>query len=67
VIIHLLQQTIAADYLSDREYIAKDVNHRKIHAFSCAKLSRNKTDKADAKLIAEYGSKFENRSYKEFP
>jgi transposase len=58
--------SFVADYLFDRGYMVKVVNPRKIHAFSCAKLSRNKTDKADAKLIAEYGSKFEERSYKKF-
>jgi DNA polymerase-3 subunit epsilon len=30
-----------------------------------AKLSRNKTDKADVKIIAEYGSKFDERNYLE--
>jgi transposase len=58
-----IYHSFLADYFVDRGYIVKVVNPRKIHAFSEAKLSRNKTDKADAKLIAEYGMKFEERAY----
>jgi transposase len=57
-----------ADYLFDRGYIIKVVNPRKIHSFAGVKLSRNKTDKADAKIIARYGVKFDDdRPYKKLP
>ena len=35
-----------------------------IHAFAKSKLSRNKTDEADAVIIAEYIAKMPARSYK---
>ncbi len=56
-----------ADFLVDHDFDVKVVNPLKIHSFSKAKLSRNKTDKADAKLIAEYGSKFDEISYQKMP
>jgi transposase len=53
-----------SDFLFGKGFDVKVVNPLKIHAFGKAKLSRNKTDKADAKLIAEYGKTFpEGRSY----
>lgn len=52
-----------ADFLFDHKFDVKVVNPLKIHSFMKARLSRNKTDKADAKLIAEYGLKFEENSY----
>jgi transposase len=54
-------------FLADHNFEVKVVNPLKIHSFSKAKLSRNKTDKADAKLIAEYGFKFDEPSYKPLP
>lgn len=59
--------TPVADYLVTRGFNVKVVNPLKIHAFAELKLSRNKTDKADAKLIAEYGSKEDEISYKKLP
>jgi transposase len=58
---------MVSDFLLDHKFKVKVVNPLKIHSFSRAKLSRNKTDKADAKLIAEYGSKFDEPSYKKLP
>jgi transposase len=53
-----------SDFFFENSFDVKVVNPIKIHAFGKAKLSRNKTDKADAKLIAEYGKTFpEERSY----
>ena len=54
---------MVSDFFVDHKFEVKVVNPLKIHSFSRAKLSRNKTDKADAKLIAEYGSKFDEPSY----
>ncbi|MDR2781402.1 MAG: transposase [Holosporaceae bacterium] len=55
-----------AYYFVDRGYVIKVVNPRQIHAYSCEIVSQQ-TDKADAKLIAEYGVKFEERAYKKLP
>ncbi|MDR1034471.1 MAG: IS110 family transposase [Holosporales bacterium] len=53
-----------SDFFFENSFDVKVINPLKIHAFGKAKLSRNKTDKADAKLIAEYGKTFpEERSY----
>jgi transposase len=52
-----------ADFLVDQGFDVKIVNPAKIHAFAKAKISKAKTDKADAKLIADYGAKFEEKSY----
>jgi len=43
-----------AYFLVDNGYPASIVNPAKIHAFAKSELSRAKTDKADAKLIARY-------------
>ena len=43
-----------AEYLADHGYPVSVVNPAKIHAFAKSELSRAKTDKADAKLIARY-------------
>lgn len=51
------------DFFFDHGFEVKVVNPLKIHSFAKTKLLRNKTDKADAKMIAEYGLKFEENSY----
>lgn len=56
-----------SDFLFDHGFDVKVVNPMKIYSFSKTKLSRNKTDQSDAKLIAEYGSKFEEVSYRKLP
>jgi len=43
-----------AEFLAERGYRVSVVNPAKIHAFAKSELSRTKTDKADAKLIARY-------------
>ncbi len=43
-----------ADFLIVQSYSVSLVNPAKIHAFAKSELSRTKTDKADAKLIARY-------------
>jgi transposase len=43
-----------ADFLANLGYFVSIVNPAKIHAFGKSELSRVKTDKADAKLIARY-------------
>ena len=43
-----------ADFLAKQEHSVSLVNPAKIHAFGKSELSRAKTDKADAKLIARY-------------
>lgn len=43
-----------AEYLVEQGYPVSVVNPAKIHAFAKSELSRVKTDKADAKLIARY-------------
>ncbi|MGH8560278.1 MAG: IS110 family transposase [Methylococcales bacterium] len=43
-----------ADYLVNQGFSVSLVNPAKIHAFAKSELSRAKTDKADAKLIARY-------------
>ena len=43
-----------ADFLVAQGYAVSLVNPAKIHAFAKSELSRAKTDKADAKLIARY-------------
>lgn len=45
-----------ADFLVAKDYSVSLVNPAKIHAFAKSQLSRAKTDKADAKLIAHYGA-----------
>lgn len=45
-----------ADFLVNQGYPVSLVNPAKIHAFAKSKLSRAKTDKADAKLIAQYAA-----------
>ena len=58
---------MVSDFFADHKFEVKVVNPLKIHSFSKAKLSRNKTDKSYAKLIAEYRAKFEEPSYKKSP
>lgn len=43
-----------AEFLTDKGYFVGVVNPAQIHAFGKSELSRTKTDKADAKLIARY-------------
>lgn len=43
-----------AEFLLDQGFTVSVVNPAKIHAFGKSELSRAKTDKADAKLIARY-------------
>jgi transposase len=43
-----------ADFLAGEGYTVSVVNPAKIHAFARSELSRAKTDKADAKLIARF-------------
>lgn len=43
-----------ADFLHNQGFAVSVVNPSKIHAFGKSELSRAKTDKADAKLIARY-------------
>ena len=43
-----------ADFLVNQGYFVSLINPAKIHAFAKSELSRTKTDKADAKLIARY-------------
>jgi transposase len=43
-----------AEFLLDQGFAVSVVNPAKIHAFGKSELSRAKTDKADAKLIARY-------------
>jgi transposase len=43
-----------AEFLTDNGYFVSVVNPAQIHAFGRSELSRAKTDKADAKLIARY-------------
>ncbi|MDI1230900.1 MAG: IS110 family transposase [Methylobacter sp.] len=48
-----------ADFLVNNSYAVSLVNPAKIHAFARSELSRAKTDKADAKLIARYAAIFQ--------
>lgn len=51
------------DFLSDRGLDVKVINPAQIRDFARVKLTRHKTDKVDARIIAEYGSIFGGRSY----
>ena len=51
------------DFLFDRGFDVKVINPAQIRAFAQAKLARHKTDKVDARIIAEYGATFGGRSY----
>lgn len=51
-----LQLTLA-EFMTDNGYFVSVINPAQIHAFGKSELTRAKTDKADAKLIARYGSK----------
>ena len=44
-----------AEYLYEHGYAVSVVNPARIKAYGASKLRRNKTDRADAQLIAEYG------------
>jgi transposase len=43
-----------AEYLFDQEYVVSVVNPARIHDYARSKLVRNKTDKLDADLIADF-------------
>jgi transposase len=43
-----------AEYLHEKGCMVSVVNPARIKHYACSKLRRNKTDKADARLIAEY-------------
>jgi len=51
------------DFLSSRKFDVKVLNPSQIRAFAQAKLARHKTDKVDARIIAEYGATFGGRTY----
>ena len=51
------------DFLFSQEFAVKVLNPSQIRAFAQAKLARHKTDKVDARIIAEYGATFGGRSY----
>ena len=51
------------DFLHTNGYIVRVINPLQINSFAKAMLSRHKTDKVDAKIIAEYGSKFDGIKY----
>ena len=51
------------DFLSSKGFDVKVINPTQIRDFARAKLARHKTDKVDARIIAEYGSIFGGRSY----
>lgn len=48
-----------ADFLVSQDHAVSVINPAKIHAFAKSELSRAKTDKCDAKLIARYALKFQ--------
>jgi len=52
-----------ADFMYSLGHIVRVINPLQIKSFAKAKLSRHKTDKVDASLIAEYGAKFESICY----
>jgi transposase len=56
-----------ADSMYSLGYIVKVINPLQIKSFAKAKLSRHKTDKVDASIIAEYGLKFESFTYEPIP
>lgn len=56
-----------AEFLADRGYWVSVVNPAQIHAFGKSELSRAKTDKADAKLIARYALQTELAAWKPLP
>ena len=51
------------DFLYSNGFDVKVINPLKIKAFSQLKMSRQKTDKVDAQIIAEFGEKFGGKSY----
>lgn len=56
-----------ADFLVKRGYFVSVVNPAQIHAFGKSELSRAKTDKADAKLIARYALQADLIAWKPLP
>ncbi|MDT4288005.1 IS110 family transposase [Methylomonas sp. MO1] len=56
-----------AEFLADGGYFVSVVNPAQIHAFGKSELSRAKTDKADAKLIARYALQADLVAWKPLP
>lgn len=56
-----------AEFLVDRGHFVSVVNPAQIHAFGKSELSRTKTDKADAKLIARYALQADLTAWKPLP
>ncbi len=54
---------LIADYLFSKQVRVSVVNPLQIKSFARAKLSRNKTDQLDAKLIAHYCEKMQPRTF----
>ena len=51
------------DFLSSQRFDVKVINPTQIRDFARTKLARHKTDKVDARIIAEYGAIFGGRTY----
>ena len=51
------------DFLSSQGFDVKVINPTQIRDFERTKLARHKTDKVDARIIAEYGAIFGGRTY----
>lgn len=56
-----------AEFMADRGYFISVINPAQIHAFGKSELSRTKTDKGDAKLIARYGLQAELKAWVPLP
>ncbi|AEG01596.1 IS110 family transposase [Methylomonas methanica] len=56
-----------AEFLVEQGYLVSVVNPAQIHAFGKSELSRAKTDKADAKLIARYALQASMTAWKPLP
>lgn len=56
-----------AEFLVEQGYFVSVVNPAQIHAFGKSELSRAKTDKADAKLIARYALQADLIAWKPLP
>lgn len=52
-----------ADFLCSQKIRVSVINPLQIKSFARAKLTRNKTDSIDAKIIAEYGEKMQPRTF----
>lgn len=54
---------LIADYLVKQNIRVSIINPLQIKSFARSKLTRNKTDQLDAKIIAEYAAKMQPRTY----